>query len=539
MSYISIVNVISYDSDPNYTEPLIFKGTQTIARWYNARTFELPKPILSFDVEGGGISSGAEGDASPDESTFAYSIAQIKKDGVTIPEDKRPFTNDGEAWMTQNGWFYDSGRVYSVQTGSDNSVFLTYRGPFIYTLPIGDNAFYIEVTGATTHDSYLSADLIILSPNDTTPPIMTLRNLTGHFHSPNINLEVNLFDDLAGPDRIEGTLNGTPLPPITTFPSNITIQNSGPQELVLYGYDKVDNQTEALTYKFDATAWTGDTLKTIRNIKVSSGASSITNALGLVYFYEDSITTTTPVPVDEALLETGFYANDVFLDMPNVTLDAEGLVNEYTILHLYNGGYSNTTFVDVKSLSSTSIDYINFLKGDENIDKNLYMLAAMVDSTVPLTIEEVCETPTPVLEVFNVVSPQIDSNGVYNFYNPIVINTKLASITNSLNLFSLNNQFYKISYNNTSDIQVGYAYAYNNQIAFLPDSTDTVATIDFFNVCGDKVTRTLNVNALSINVIPNPSDPLTGTTVGQGATPVNGVQRTGSRPNYHNRLVIR
>lgn len=633
-----------------------------------------------ISIVAGGIQRGSEGDAGLRD--FEWMFFQIRKNGVDAETefgrtlnptlkyaDRSTLTNAG--WLLLTGTesnFYSSSSqyVYSVSPPTSD------EGPsgFLFNLPmeLGDNQYVFYASGESSHGSgYSTGYAVFTAIPDRTPPLLTLRNKTGQFSAPPITLEVDLFDEISGASKVTGTIDGTAIPEITTFPSDITINTAGAHEVILYGHDVSGNITAPLTYRFNAEPWTGDSLATAKVLTVTSSGGPSANAAGYVTLYDGSLNLKAntiadilseqdlyafenisqgtifnyPIPTSAPGVGLNIYEIEVFntkivvsflksfgtndfedihinvkdssnvvqdsktydragaaalaswwstgapheSNLNKVTLNVEGVEGETYTVDLFGttiytpsnssggvyvsddevytftavgpkwnipdvvnttdvayeisytgGSFSNNISINSETVASGAFSYINFLNNTVSL-KNLHLFMGMANSSASLTIDESCNIPAPVFEQYDVLSPAPDANNVYKFFNPIVIETDATTLTNSPNF--LNNQFYKISFDNSSTTFVGFLRDYETQISFTPEDADTLVTLKFFTACGSSIIRTMNIEYNDVLSSSNPSSPIGGTTVGAGSTPVNSNSATGSTPFYHSLIVTR
>ena len=627
-------------------------------------------------VSAGGTQQGSQGDAGL--RSLDWYFYQIKKNGVSMEEQfgKLLFITgkaSDRSTLLNAGWTLLSGSSYPASIGGYISDVVTSGDrqliSFNFPMELGDNEYFFTMSGETTHDSGVAGDSAVFGPvPDNTPPLLTLRNKTGQFSSPPITLEVDLFDEISGADKVTGTIDGTAIAEITTFPSNITINTAGSHEVVLYGHDVSGNITAPLTYRFKAEPWTGDSLATAKVLTVTSSGGPSANAAGYVTLYDGSLNLKSNTIAD-ILLEPDLYAFEnisqgTIFDYPvpsrapgvglniskievfntrivvsflksagsndfenisinvkdstntvqdsktynreqaaalaswtlltpptdnninKVTLNVTGIEGEtYTVdlfgttiykpsnssggtyvsddevytftpvgpkwnipdvvnstdvaydISYLGGNFSNNIPINSETVASGgNFTYVNFLNNNASL-KNLHIFMGMANSSAALTIDESCNISAPVLEQYDIISPAPDANNNYLFFNPIVIELDATTLTNSPNF--LNNQFYKISFDNSSNTFVGFLRDYATQISFTPEEVDNVATLKFFTACGNSITRTMNVIYNDILSSSNPSAPISGTTIGAGATPVNQNTITGSTPFYHSLIITR
>ena len=339
--------------------------------------------------------------------------------------------------------------------------------------------------------------------------------------------------------RLSVELDGTVLSSnIKIFPYNLSIPAGGYHTVKVIGYDAFDNASGALTYKFNSDNWNGDSLQTFKLFEITSSGGDTGNAVSYVNLYDNSLTLV-PKTISEILGTTTYDSLADTGHTWNIPDSSSGGLYYYETPS--GGSSSNTIFLGANQLVGADYESIKFLKGEQNRTKNMNLFIGIADPTSVLTVEEKCVVPNPNLINFSVLSPAQDSSGIYNFYNPISIEYDLATINVSgVSDAYVNYQYCKITFDYSSEKIITQINTETlSQIVFTPDANDTIATIDFFNSCGEKETRILNIKYFDINTSGNPSDPISGTTVGSGSTPIGQFTSTGTTPNYHNLIIVR
>jgi len=626
-------------------------------------------------VSAGGTQQGSQGDAGL--RSLNWYFYQIKKNGVSMEDQfgKLLFITGNASELLNAGWTTLSGSGYPASIGGYISDVVTSGDrqliSFNFPMELGDNAYVFTMSGETTHDSGVAGDSAVFGPvPDNTPPLLTLRNKTGQFSSPPITLEVDLFDEISGADKVTGTIDGTAIAEITTFPSNITINTAGSHEVVLYGHDVSGNITAPLTYRFKAEPWNADSDQAVKVLTVTSGTGTTSNFSGVVTLYKDDVSLN-DYTVSEAVFEADLYqfenisqgnvfdypvpsrapgvglniskievfntrivvsflksfaSNDfenisinvkdstntvqdsktynreqaaalaswTSLTSPTdnninkVTLNVTGVEGEtYTVdlfgttifkpsnssggtyvsddevytftpvgpkwnlpepgtsvkyITYYNSVNESNYLECTSFLNNNSADVAGFLNGNAQIANNFHLFIGMADSEVSITVDDTqCAITGPVLDSFENVSPASpDANGDLLFFNPLVFNIDVGFNIFSQTNLALNAQYYK-----AKSLPSGTSTAsllspdIVNQVSFTPDSADTSVVIHVLNACGDKITRTFDIKYNDILTLSNPSNPISGTTVGKGATTVNSTTSAGSTPFYHSLIITR
>jgi len=471
---------------------------------YRMYTATVKQPTISYHTEG--EIRGSQGDAGPRD--VAAKLFLVEQDGVAVSPPVAVFDQTNR----------EPYRVVNISAVWPE---------------IGDFVYLYSLVGTNSHDGYGGESYIYLRPlQDNTPPLLTLRNKTG-FNGPPTILEIDLYDEISSSVKASIEVDGVLGSDVTTFPYNLSIPSGGYHTVKVIGYDEFDNASGALTYKFNASNWTGDLLQTFKTFEITSSAGNVGNAVSYVNFYIDSSPLISNT-VSE-ILKTTIYDN---LTDSGLTWDVPSGGVSYSRTPV-GGSSSDTIYIDAIDLID-DYDTLKFLKGVQNRNKNMNMFIGVADPTSVLTVEEKCVLPNPNVLTFNVLSPAQDSSGIYNFYNPIAIEYRVETTITPDTPFNFDSKFYRISFDYSSDTIIKQIdTSVIEQIIFTPDPNDTIATIEFFNSCGEIEIRTLNIKHSDINSTVNPTDPITGTTIGSGSTPIGQLYVVGTTPNYHNLIITK
>jgi hypothetical protein len=401
----------------------------------------------------------------------------------------------------------------------------------------GNHTYRIEMRGEDTHDGVHYATIEgIPAPPPIPGPIVTVRNKTGHFHSTGpVTLEFAAYTNggtEVEPAAIQLVIDGTGKV-ITTFPHEEVISGVGSHSVSAVGVDADDNRSKPIVYNFIITQndWSADLLTPIKTIRYSGTEN------GFVNFYTKNADLESLKFTDIFGGTNVCYANANTAEISSFDFDVARASEQTTdsantyaqVLYLTNPGTTALSFDHVVNQpTATDMEYLETMR---TVD---HEVGVFICSYENVSVQDECTIPK-VIKEFCELSTLPNANSVYEFGISGLIGRFEAK---KIKTHPINQQYYHIHYQPSDRREYGKLFDnYILDVNISPEETDTKITIDLFNACGDKHSKTFDIKFVS-------GGAGVGTIGGGGAslgqketiTPVISIAAT---PNYHNLIVKR